>query len=515
MTTDPSVEPTRTARAGGHSELPAALLLVLVMATFAASRLVIAGVPSEREYDEGVYLLSARAVAAGQQVFTEVFSSQPPAFVETLALAFRLLGDRLDVARGVILAFALLAMTAVASIARHLSGPMAAPAAAAALALTMTFGDLAHVVEAETPALALGLAALAVCLESRRRRWHRGWLLASGAIFGLAALFKLIVVPLAAPFGLLLLTSEASGDDDRWRVEPRAERVAARAFTAGLGALLVLGVSLLLYDAGAFYEQVVGFHLSKHDVFDLNWLSNLARVGGHFRADAAMVATAAAGLLLMANRQRGLAASWLTVWLVTMIAALAMQTPIFWRHFVLLSPPIAVAAGVAVVLAAGTSRRRQLAAVLVAITCWTAVTLHNDRGIFPLLSDGARSEKSLASLTSTAGWIESNTVAGELVASDDPLAVYLAGRRSPAGLCDTSTSRIVAGSLKVEDAARESLHARVIVLRRGGRLSSLPGYVGWLKRNYDYQPKAVSGLETNRVAWIRKPGATAVATNPR
>jgi hypothetical protein len=100
----------------GPMGLPPSVLCatLLVMAAFAASRFAILGEASEREYDEGVYLLSARSLLAGHPLFTSVFSSQPPAFLETLAAAMRLAGDRLETARMLILGFSLLSLAAIA-----------------------------------------------------------------------------------------------------------------------------------------------------------------------------------------------------------------------------------------------------------------------------------------------------------------------------------------------------------------------------------------------------------------
>jgi 4-amino-4-deoxy-L-arabinose transferase-like glycosyltransferase len=490
------------------------LLLAVVLALFAASRLGIAGVASEREYDEGVYLCSARAVAAGHDLFTEVFSSQPPAIVEGLALALDTFGDHLLVARSFILTFALVALVAIADIARRLAGPWAGPAAAAALALGTTFTDLAHVVVAETPAIALALAAMAACLAARQRAWSSGWLLGSGALFALAALFKLIVLPLAAPIGLLLLLAPPGRDDEgKWRLDRDVAGVIVRCLTVAAGALLVLAVPLLVYDRAAMYEQVIGFHLSKHEAYDLDRLANLKRAFHHMRANAAIAVVAAAGMLAMLLRGRALAAVWLVLWMAGMLLVISVQTPLFWRHLVLVAPPVAIAAGVAVAMAAArTGRAALLPAAAVAI--WTAVALYADRGLFPLLSDGARSDRSVDALAKAARWIEKNTSEDDLVGSDDQMAVFVGGRRSPPGLCDTSWARVASESLQVEEAARASVAARVIMLRAGSRLSSLPGYVGWLRRNYDQRHISLTGLGTARTIWIRREGATAKATNP-
>jgi hypothetical protein len=491
----------------------AALLLGLVVVAFAASRLWIAAVASDREYDEGVYLCSARAVAAGHELFTEVFSSQPPAIVESLALALTVFGDRLVVARAFVVVFALLALFAVADIARRLGGPWAAPAAAAALALSTTFVDLAHVVVAETPALALALAAMASCLASRQRGWSPGWLLATGALFALAALFKLIVLPLAAPIGLLLLLAPDETGVGRWRLDRHVTRVIARCLTVAAGALPVLAMPLLVYDRAALYDQVIGFHLNKHDVYALNRIANLKRALSQVVGNAAVAGVAGAGLLAMALRGRLLGAVWLTLWTAAMLLVLSVQTPLFWRHFVLIALPVAIAAGVAVAMAADAGRRAGTLTMSV-IAIWTAIALYQGRGMFPLLSDGSKNDRSAEALAKAARWIETNTEEDELVGSDDQMVVFVAGRGSPPGLCDTSFARVTSESLQVEDAARASVTARVIVLRAGSRLSSLPGYIGWLKKNYEQRHASLTGLGSGRTIWIRKEGATGKATNP-
>jgi hypothetical protein len=509
--------PPSTGRAARRSGAGPAVMLGFVLVAFAASRLWIAGVASEREYDEGVYLCSARAVAAGEELFTDVFSSQPPAIVETLAVALVTFGDRLFVARTFILAFALLALFAVADIARRLAGPWAAPAAAAALAVSMTFLDLAHVVVAETPAMGLALAAITVCLASRDRGWNTALLAAAGALFGLAALFKLIVVPLAAPFGFLLLLESAdpgvaASERARWRFDRRIARVVARCVIVAAAAAAVFTAPMLVYDARVYFDQVVGFHLSKYEAYELDGAVNLQRAAGHLRADAAVVAAATAGLIVLAVRGRALAATWLLLWTTSMLFVLSVQTPLFWRHFVLLTPPVAIAAGAAVALL--WPRRAGVLAVAAAVL-WTSVALVHDRGMFPLLSDGGRNRRSDEALAKAARWIDLNTPKKAFVGSDDQMAVYVSGRRSPPGLCDTSWARVASGSLQLEEAARASLEASVIMIRQGSRLTRLPGYLDWLETNYEKRSPEVTGLGTRQTIWIRRKNATAEVTSPR
>ena len=492
------------------------VVTLAVLVAFAAGRLAIIGVPSEREYDEGVYLLSARAVLAGHDLFSSVFSSQPPAFLETLAFAMRLFGDSIETGRLLILGFALVALAAVASLARRLAGAWAAPAAAAALALTTTFGDLAHVVEAEMPALAIALMALCACLEARRRAWHRGWLLASGALLALGMLFKLLVAPLAAPLGLLLLLAPAPRDEAEWRLDGRGPgllgRVAVRALVVAAGAVAVALLPLLFYDARALYEQTIAFHVTKREVYGARPAENLLRVAGHLRANAALAATALVGGALLALRSR-VVLLWLMTWVFVMLAIITLQSPLFWRHLVLLSPPLALAAGVTAPLLAGQLRRPgPMIFTTTVIAFWTAATLmgqgRRSDAVFPLFPGSIGRDQGEVLLENVARWIRDHTEPAELVVGDDPIVIYLAGRQAPPALCDTSTARIVSKSLTLEEATRESSAARVIVLRQGGRLSRMPGYLEWLGGHYEKQSPRETGLSERRSVWIRKASAS-------
>ena len=110
-------------------------------------------------------------------------------------------------------------------------------------------------------------------------------------------------------------------------------------------------------------------------------------------------------------------------------------------------------------------------------------------------------------LTRVVDWIRDHTEPGELVAGDDPLAIFLAGREAPPALCDTSQARILSHSLTLADAADHSLAARVVVLRKGGRLSHLPGYTRWLRTQYRLLTPAESSVGRSRDVWIRRSSA--------
>ncbi len=484
------------------------LLTAAVMIAFAASRIAILGFAWDRGYDEGVYLLSARSMMSGHKLFSAVFSSQPPAFLETLALTLRVAGDTLETARLMILGFSLLALAAIADLARRLAGGWAAPTAAAALALGETFFHLGRLVEAETPAIAVALVSAVACLHARERGWHRGWLLASGALFALASLYKLMVLPLAAPLGLLLLLAPARQDPMRWNLDGRGlvllRRAAGRACIVAAGALAIGCVPLFVYDRRALYEQTIAFHLAKYRVYELRHMSNLVRVVHQLVNDAAITLTAVVGVVLLLGRER-LVGLWLLSWFALMLVVVVQQSPLFWRHVVLLSPSVALAAGsVPALLSRAWPRPARLALTLAAIALWAAPALSvNASGVW-VRSDPRPPAAISRSLQQTVAWILEHTAADELVVGDDPMSIYLAGRQAPPALCDTSMARIRSKSLELKEATQHSAAARVVVLKKGGRLSNLGGYVGWLLNHYELQPRSETGLGPSHRIWMRK-----------
>ena len=492
--------PRPTASRGG----PATVAAVLV--AYAALQWGTLGIASGRHYDEGVYLLSARALHDGHALFLEVFSSQPPAFLEATALALRLGGDRVESARLLILAFSLVGLAAVADLGRRLGGWTAAAVAAAALATSATFLQLGHLVQAETPALATALVSLCLALEAPRRRRPGAWFFAAGASMGLALLFKLFVAPLVPALAALLLLNEGSGQQETWRLDRMSWRRVATGGLFLLAGLVALPLaSLLVYDRAAMMHQAIDFHVAKHQVYALHPTMNLSRLAGELAGEALTTALALGGAAALARRAP-LTAAWLGLWIAGVVFALAGQTPLFWRHFVLITPPLALLAGLAVAMFVDRTAVRKPWLLV----CSTIVALLLARGSLILAREGSVHAGAVefglvasrnAASPRLAEWLASNTVGGETVVGDDPTAIFLGGRRTAPALCDTSHARIAAGFLRDDEAIRESAGARVLVLRTGGRLLDLKRYAKWVERNYEQPPSAPSAI------WIRREDA--------
>src|SRR5260370_40524496 len=74
-----------------------------------------------RDYDEGVYWQSVRALARGEPLFRSVFASQPPVFYEAL-LPFYWVGHSLSSLRIAVLMLGLVGLGATYVVGRLLAG---------------------------------------------------------------------------------------------------------------------------------------------------------------------------------------------------------------------------------------------------------------------------------------------------------------------------------------------------------------------------------------------------------
>jgi len=142
----------------GGAVLGCALFLVL------QAWLIHAG---SRDYDEGVYWQSVRAMVRGEPLFQSVFASQPPAFYYAL-LPLYLVSHTLAALRITVLLFAIVGLGAAYVAGRLLAGPLAGLVALLLLASSVIYIHEAVVLQADAPAVAMMLVAIALTIAATR-----------------------------------------------------------------------------------------------------------------------------------------------------------------------------------------------------------------------------------------------------------------------------------------------------------------------------------------------------------
>jgi hypothetical protein len=460
---------------------------LLMLAATVAVRLP--GFASSRhiDFDEGVYGVSVLAMRDGFLPFREVFSSQGPLFLPLLGL-FDLIGLRqFRAVRLGMLLTAVLFTVGVYLIARRATGDggMFPSLVAAAVVGTSAAGvAAAGPIHSDGIALAFGVWALVALLAGDRLgRWQP-------LVVGL-----LVGAGMAVKSGFLLPVAVAVA----WWFGRRGEwkRLGIAALSAA-----ALGLAVTLpWGLGNVWDQFVAFQLEapRDRVPWPNVRDSIGRLWGRDAIFLLFGGVGLATLLVRLVRRRwppgDRSVQWaVVVWLVATLAFLILGTELergSYRFLVFAIAPAMVAYAIV--------RPPHL---VTALALGVAVLL------VPLHIDGADRFLKVQRLNSTPAAIvaELERLPEEaLVISDDPGLAWVAGRRPPPDLVDTSWARIVSGNLTANDiiagAAEDGVCAVLFSSGRFDRLGpSLPrrlaGYelaMEWVDRHRLYVREGCAG----------------------
>jgi 4-amino-4-deoxy-L-arabinose transferase-like glycosyltransferase len=413
-----------------------------------------------RDYDEGVYWQSIRAMARNEPLFQSVFAPQPPVFYAIL-LPFYWIGHSLTSLRIAVLFLGLVGLAATYVVGRLLAGHVAGLVAVVLVATSPLYLHQSAIVQADGPAVAIGMVAMALALTALRTDGRLRDALAVGA--GLALAFsvgtKLLGVVTLVPLSLVFLSA----------ARERARLVAA-AMVGGLVGLAIVALPALA-SPGAAYDQLVLSHL-RAGQREGTLAGNLNTLFLHRNVPLELLAVAG---VLVAARLRDRAIIMPLAWTVASVLAVVFYHPLFPHHLVMLSMTFALVAAVGLrnlrvaggLLAAGL--------VAIAAAAGTVVTVGDVRlALTPDLHD--------AEMTAA---VQSTGRPSDYWISDNPFAVAAADRNIPGPLVDASGQRTHAGLLTVGDleAARLRYDIRW-VLEDSFRLESVPGFHAWLDEHY-------------------------------
>jgi 4-amino-4-deoxy-L-arabinose transferase-like glycosyltransferase len=443
----------------------------------AAAALFARSLHTATNYDEGNYLASLDALRHGQQLGSDVFLDQPPGWyllLQTLAVVF---GNTVTGIRVGMLGIALLGLIAAWGAARSLGGPVAGVVAAALLAVAPPYPTFAATVESDPPSTVLALAAITLMLYARGRRWL---LFAAGATLALAVSVKLFAVTAGLPIAILAIRRR------RW------EDVAWP--TAGFAAMVVAFAIGYRHVLPQVWQGAFGAHLNARGGHQSAGVSNLSRVLHlpDLHTPFGWLAWVGVGLALFwlwRGRPLGL---W-PLWLFTFAAVVFTLTmkPLLDHHLVLLTTALAVPTAAAVAL---TCRRapQPAFAVLGLLLC---------AGLYQEHRRLARNDvPERASYRWASQVVAANALPGQLVVSDIPSIPYLAHRREPGQLIDTSIARIVDEYLKPADVLRLIDEADPPVVVVGRNFLSKPAIVRGIAGRY---PRKMA--KDNVTVYLRAP----------
>jgi dolichyl-phosphate-mannose-protein mannosyltransferase len=467
------------------------LLALLVLSAAGLYLWPVAGF--SRNYDEGVYWQSLRAMAAGHPLYTSVFSSQPPMFLLSVYPFYMAFGQSIAAARIGIALFAVAGVIAMYWLARQLGGRWAGLIAAALLAVDPHYRQQAQTLQAEGPAVAVAILAVALAVAASRRsgRWRMALAALAGAALAAGALIKLLDVVALVPIALYLgapLLRAFDGGAGRVRRPTLAElRAGAMAAGRDLGLAMaggavaaVIALAPFASSLGVVWDQAVGFHLAAMHIQPWPLSDNLDMVIAAFK----WMSLPAALAVVIAWRWRDWRMAPPLLWLLVSAVVLVRQVPLFDHHVVFIAPCLALMAGLTpAMIGPGMrpARGRWLALTAVALIAGVFLTSLG-YGLFATRA-AARPPNSVMEAQIEA--IRSVTAPGDLVVSDDQYIAAAAGRSAPPQLVDTSFVRASSGYLTASqlEAILTRDNVRVIVMD-SGRLAKVPGFSAWLHAHY-------------------------------
>jgi hypothetical protein len=405
------------------------------------------GLRADAAYDEGVYLGSVDALAHGQKLGSEIFVSQPPGFYVLLEVERGVFGSSLHAMRLAMLALALVGCLAAFYVGRCVAGRLGGFLAMALLAAPVAVEDEAVRVRADFPSVALSLVAVALALFAVRRTGALGAAAAAlaGTALAAAVSVKLLAATAVVPVLVILLR--------------RRPRLVAE-LAAGVAAVTAAFAGFYAGVLGPLWSDVVRFHLRAQSAqiagAPSDLAGNLAKLVNTLTDSHGarspfpwLVLIGAIGTLAAWRRRLLFDAVPLWLWAAVSAVFLAWHRPLWAHDIVLLTAALALAAGVGLAALFSVVRLapRALAAVC-ALVIAASVAHHVDR-----TPTGESSGIEWA-----AEVLRASTPPGSEVASDLPIIPFLADRRQPGALIDTSTTRIGSDWLPTATIIREIDH---------------------------------------------------------
>ncbi len=441
--------------------------------------------------DEGVYLASARNLAAGHTVYQQVFLPKPPLFAAFLQGMGMIAGWHLAWYRLAMIGCTVTVILVGAVLAWWWRGAPEAVATTFLLVLTPKIVYYARLFNADMPMFAAASGALlAAAYAQRRQRWW-AWALAGAGIAAATGL-KQNGIFVAAPVFVFAC----------WPREPDAHRVARIQSALRIVGWLVLGFCVAvaamlpwLRQPGVLHEML-GQPFAARQTYPLVLGDNLRKISSFIWLDRGLLALAIVGVAVSIRRRLHPIPVALAVWMIVNALFLAAQTPLFSHHIPILFLPLGLFAGVGAVwlitqLRALIAFPRAMGQAPVGVWLRASVSTAMLAGtmlLVPyLLTINARSTGGIGQGT-TAGLsqvLRDYLPRDAAVVTDDPFAAFLAHHDVPSWFVDTSNVRLDSGYLTANQAiAQTKLDTPEAVVFATDHLDRLPAYVAWVRMNY-------------------------------
>jgi len=427
--------------------------------------------------DEGTYLMRVRLMDQGYRLYRDIWTDQLPGLIELLRLVLALTGFSVFSARGMIVVLTAGGLWGIALLARRLHGRVAGLGVIPLLSIAPNFYWLSRaIISPDLPSTAIGvmgLAALALYLETRHGRWRA----LAGVLFALALYVKATAILVAIPAACwLALETRARSQSLR--------RMWKELIIWGAWIAIPLVVALALHGPASLWQQFVVTQIASGRM-PLKIGPHAAKIVAYLRENNwGLTALACVGLGISWWKYRRVALLG-SIWLAVALFVLLVRSPM-WpsHHLVVLLFPLALMAAVAVAEAwrvATTSVRSWEAIPLLGALVLYAGSLP---GIWRADAGLARAPTYQSALEGVA-FLQERFPDGAVVVSDYHMIPVRAGCTVPPHLATLTKKRLQLGLLKPQTLQEISMRPEVqAILFWDEQLSRLPEYYRWVQRHW-------------------------------
>ena len=453
-------------------------------------------------FDEGIRTEQLYLMSWGYRPFRDIFAAQGPLLLDCLypvyAVTSGFLGHSLVAARLVAVVYSLVGIAGLYWLAGQLGGRLAAVAAALLLAISPLYLEGSRLALAEVPALAPAIVAVAAATRYGQRGGF-AWLLVAGGTLTVSLLMKPITVAAV----------------------PAVAAAAALRGRSGVRSLAMVGLLMLLASVAVVFllgfdqvlEQIVQYRDASREAEGWSLRKNIAALGrGLGYEPLALLPFAAIGALLAAStsRIRTLPA---LLWAVGGLALLLVYSPLHGKHIVVAVPGLALMAGLAMAsirkLASRYASNAGVLACLVAALVYgvTLLPVFDRAGDVLKVTADTEVDPAFEQYADAVQVIAALTNPEDFIVTDHPYLAFLAGRRVPPELVDTSKSRIRARSLRASQAQAlaEAYNPKLVVLW-SDRLRGLRAFKDWTEAHYRVVKLYNRREDLDRLVYLRLDG---------